>query len=125
MFGDTKRGEILYPLLRPYADQNVISAVGSVFLGSTWCYLGMLAGLAERWDDAEDHLDRALAMNRRTRATISMGYTHLERARMWRARDLPGDRQRLDDAVRDCEALAAKHGLVALRRKASELAAHA
>ncbi len=40
---DVERAAILYDLLRPYADTNVVIGLGAVCLGSTSRYLGRLA----------------------------------------------------------------------------------
>ena len=62
---DTARAATLYQLLLPYAGHNVVVGGVVVCYGSASHYLGMLAATMERWDDAEQHFQEALAMNAR------------------------------------------------------------
>ena len=58
--------------------------------GSASHYLGMLAATMERWDDAEQHFQEALAMNARIGARPWLAYTQHQYARMLLARHQPG-----------------------------------
>jgi DNA-binding winged helix-turn-helix (wHTH) protein/tetratricopeptide (TPR) repeat protein len=64
---DRPRGERLYSLLKPYPRHNTPSALG-FYLGSASYFLGLLARLLGRGEQAARHLEDALADNER------MGY---------------------------------------------------
>ena len=68
MLGDRQRAARLYDLLLPYADRNAAPGSGAVFLGAVAYYLGRLAALLTRWDDAMRHFGEALEINARMRA---------------------------------------------------------
>jgi hypothetical protein len=64
--GDTARAAILYRLLAPYADHNVLAArlpLGT--LGSARHYLGLLAATMGRWDDAAAQFQAAAQVHQR------------------------------------------------------------
>ncbi len=52
----------VYRDLLPYQGQVVIGGMGEGCQGAVDRFLGMLAGLAGRWDDAQGHFDSALAI---------------------------------------------------------------
>ena len=83
---DPDRAGILYEIIEPYAGWNVLSNRGSEYLGSGEHFLGMLAGLLERWDEAEAHLRRALVFNERIGARAHVVRTRIELARVLGAR---------------------------------------
>ena len=62
--------------------RNIVVGRGGYALGSTSRYLGMLASLMCRYDEAEDHFERALEMNRRMRATPWIAHTRHDYARL-------------------------------------------
>ena len=47
--GDVRRAAILYPLLLPYAAQNIVGSSAEPFWGSASRYLGILAATLRRW----------------------------------------------------------------------------
>ena len=57
---DRGRGRRLYDRLLPYAGRVVVVAQAHACLGAVAYYLGLLAALDERWDEAAAHLDDAL-----------------------------------------------------------------
>jgi hypothetical protein len=59
LIGDARRGEQLYELLRPHAEQNAVSYTQQPF-GPVALRLGMLARLLGRWEQAERHFETAL-----------------------------------------------------------------
>jgi len=62
--------------------------------GSVSRYLGILATMVERWEDADHHFRQAVAMNERTGARPWLAHTQHDYGRMLLARDTPGDRER-------------------------------
>ncbi|MEA2190063.1 MAG: hypothetical protein QOI73_184, partial [Solirubrobacteraceae bacterium] len=59
---DTARAPSLYALLEPFAERFV-QVIFTASWGSIHRYLGLLAGVMERFDDAEAHFERALERN--------------------------------------------------------------
>ena len=92
---DTTAAPVLYELLSPWHALNAADPPES-FGGSVSRYLGLLAGLLGRHDDAAQHFEEALAMNERMGARPWLAYTQSDYARLLRERDAPGDRERAD-----------------------------
>ncbi len=63
--GDAPRAEDLYPRLLPYADSMVTAGMPADVLGSMHLPLAMLAATVDRWDDAREHFEAAVAANDR------------------------------------------------------------
>jgi class 3 adenylate cyclase/tetratricopeptide (TPR) repeat protein len=85
-------GRALYDLLRPYpAHFPVLIAVTR---GCTAHYLGMLAAMMGRYDEAEEHFLAAKGLVTRLGVPVALAHAHLEWARMLFARDQPGDADR-------------------------------
>jgi hypothetical protein len=74
MLGHGQGAAVLYRLMLPYADRNVLAA-DLHCQGSAARYLGILATVMERLDEAERWLHQALAMNRRMGASPWVGHT--------------------------------------------------
>lgn len=94
---DTRRAEILYELLIPYENQNILFGTAAACLGSVSRYLGMLAVELSKWDEAERHFSNSMARNTAIGARLWVAHTEYELASMLMLRDRPGDR---DDAKR-------------------------
>ena len=90
---DESRAHELYNLLLPYANRNVIVGAMANFYGSTSRYLGLLATVLERWDEAEGHFNDAVEMHRRL-SPPWLGWTHYDAAEMLLRRDRAGDREK-------------------------------
>jgi hypothetical protein len=73
---DAESAAALYPLLAPYADRHLIAA-GAISFGAASRFLGMLATLLERWDEARAQLEHALASNRGLRAIPWIAHTQV------------------------------------------------
>jgi hypothetical protein len=58
--GDRDQGRQVYDRLLPYADRVVVVAQAHVCVGPVAYFLGRLAALDERWDDALSHLEAAV-----------------------------------------------------------------
>jgi DNA-binding CsgD family transcriptional regulator len=100
--GDTDRATILYQILLPYAGRTVFVGGQIACYGAASRYLGMLAATMERWQEAEQHFQDALAMNARMGARPWLAHTQYQYARMLQTRNQPGDREKavplLDEA---------------------------
>jgi tetratricopeptide (TPR) repeat protein len=66
--GDVHRVAILHEILLPFAERNVVIASGVFCCGALSRYLGALATVMGRWDEAAKHFEDAMAMNARMEA---------------------------------------------------------
>ena len=89
--GDSIRAKPLYDLLLPYADRNIVVGRGGFWLGSVARCVGILATLMGRYEEAEEHFDKALEMHRRMQATPWQAQTRFDLARMLLRRGFVGD----------------------------------
>ncbi len=80
--GDARRSQILYELLLPYRDVNVVIGLGAVCLGSAARFLGRLAGATGRREEAAEHFERALAGNEALGAPVYLAQTQLDFAEL-------------------------------------------
>ena len=60
LVGDRPRARTIYELLLPFADRNAVSLTQQPH-GPVAMRLGMLAAMLERWDEADQHFETALA----------------------------------------------------------------
>ena len=90
---NTDSANVLYGLLTPWASFNAADPPEGN-RGSVSRYLGLLAARMERLEDARQHFEDALVMNGRTGARPWLAHTQHDYARMFCARDRPGDRER-------------------------------
>jgi tetratricopeptide (TPR) repeat protein len=92
---DVERATVLYRLLQPFADRNIVVGLYSPgCLGSAEGYLGLLAATAGDRDAASRHFEAALATNERMAARPSLARAQQWYAELLVARDRPGDRER-------------------------------
>jgi hypothetical protein len=107
--GDAPRAVILHDLLAPFALRAVTFAGMGGYYGPVAHYLGMLATVLCRWEDAARHFEAAIEMNTRMRARPWLARTQYEHAVMLQARGAAGDTARaaalLTDALATAQAL--------------------
>ncbi|MGH9164541.1 MAG: ATP-binding protein [Acidimicrobiales bacterium] len=80
--GDVERATILYPLLKPYAHQQIVIGTAIAMGGSASHHLGLLAATASNLEIAADHFEEALSMNARIGAAPLLARTQFEYARV-------------------------------------------
>jgi tetratricopeptide (TPR) repeat protein len=80
-FGDKPRAEILRVMLAPFADRNA-TYLGMISLGSVAAFLGKLAALTGRFEEAASHFKRAIEFNERIGARPWLAEAQYEFARM-------------------------------------------
>jgi hypothetical protein len=68
--GDRARASLLYELVLPYADVNVVVGMAAVCLGPAARLPGALAATMGRRRESAELLERALAANDRLRAPV-------------------------------------------------------
>jgi DNA-binding SARP family transcriptional activator len=122
--GDVRRAELLYPLLAPYANRNIVID-GPFCQGSAARPLALLAATMGRFDAAARHFERALEMNGKLRSPLWVARTQCNYAETLLCRGGPDDRDHaralLDAALPTADAL----GLEVLADKARQLASAA
>jgi class 3 adenylate cyclase len=115
---DARHAAIVYDLLLPYADRNITTGWGDVARGSAALYLGSLAVMLGRLDDAHAHLERALRFNQRMGARPSVARAQFEYARMALKRNRKGDRETALHLLRESLATASELGMRQLEGRA-------
>ena len=115
--GDTSNALTLYEMMLPYKQVNILISTGSACYGSASRYLGALATLLARWDDAEQHFDDALTMNQRMEARPWLAHTQYQYARMLLSRDHPGDSEKADALITEALSTTRELGMVALEQR--------
>lgn len=122
--GDARRAAVLYALLAPYAQLNVMD-IGVLCLGSAARCLGRLAAVLGEWDPAERHFEDALQMDLQMGGRSLIAHTQHEYAEMLLQRGRPGAAttalQHLEPALTTYEQL----GMRTFHEKAATLKRHA
>jgi tetratricopeptide (TPR) repeat protein len=114
---DAARAEQLYELLLPYAEVNVVIALGVVCDGAAARYLGRLAAATGRREEAKRHFEYALKRNAELGAPVCLARTQLDYAhtlgasRSARAREL----------IASASSTARRLGLEPLARRAAAM----
>jgi tetratricopeptide (TPR) repeat protein len=123
LFGDARRAAILYGLLLPYRDRCVVVGGLTASRGTVSRYLGGLATMLSRYDEAERHFEHSLEITTRMHARIWVAHTQHDYARMLVARNEPGDREKAAALAEEALAIARKVGMKPLEAKLRELRA--
>src|SRR6202012_3105164 len=79
-FDDAERAALLYELLVPFDQTNVVIGLGAVCLGATSRYLGRLALTLGRPHDAERHLRHAVTANAGLGAVVELAHSRVDLA---------------------------------------------
>jgi tetratricopeptide (TPR) repeat protein len=114
---DKERASLLYELLLPYAERNVIVGSANDCFGAVARYLGLLATTMERWDEAASHFADALAINERVHARLFVAHTQYDYATMLLTRSAQGDRTRAQSLLDQALAAAQELGMPRLEEK--------
>jgi tetratricopeptide (TPR) repeat protein len=115
--GDRTRASTLYELLLPYRQVNVLFANASACYGSVSRYLGALATVMARWDDAEGHFEDALSMNSAMGARPWLAHTQYQYARMLLTRDRVGASDKAATMLKHALTTARELGMRALEQR--------
>ena len=91
---DAKLATSLYNLLLPYAQRLVLPSATAVSYGSASYYLGILATLLGRWQDADRHFAEAVATHEGGTMSGFLARTRYAYAEMLVRRDEPRDQER-------------------------------
>jgi DNA-binding SARP family transcriptional activator/tetratricopeptide (TPR) repeat protein len=100
---DPALAEPIYEQLLPFEGQNMVIGSAVMCYGAGDRMLGALATVMQRWDDAERHLENALALNGRLGSPTWIAHTLYERARLTVRRGRPHElelaRERASEAL--------------------------
>ncbi len=117
--GDAAYACPVFEQIAPWADQ--LPVTGASALGPVSHYLGGLATVLGRFDDADDYFTRAHAFGRRLGAKFFVARTELLWARMLRERGAPGDSGRAGALLRSAVGAAEAQGYGVVERRSREL----
>jgi predicted ATPase/class 3 adenylate cyclase len=115
--GDRNRAAILYELLLPYTGRTVVVGSAVACFGALSRYLGALSATLERWDEAAQHFEDALAMNARMDARPWLAHTQEQYAAMLLARHQSGYRDKAAALLDAALATARELGMRALEER--------
>lgn len=120
--GDTAWSETLYALLTRHADLLPTICLGTP-TGSVRHYLGLLATVLRRFDDADAHFAAAEAVHERLGAPAWLARTRVAWARMLLVRRGTGDADRARALLDQARATAVDLQLAAIERRAAAVLA--
>jgi DNA-binding CsgD family transcriptional regulator/tetratricopeptide (TPR) repeat protein len=120
--GDEAMAETVYAEFEPLTGSNVMIGHLVACYGAADRYLGMLATVLGDWDRAEDHFERAMALNRKMAAGTWLAHTEYQYARMLLARDR-SEPERVAMLLGEAEGLATRIGMPTLLSRIRELGA--
>jgi tetratricopeptide (TPR) repeat protein len=109
----------LYDELLPF--RSKFAYASSICRGPVSHYLGILAAVLERYDDAEALFAEAAELNERLEAPFHLARTQLEWARMLSERVGPGDRDRARELLERARSTAGQYGCAQVERRAERL----
>ena len=115
---DPKCSRTLFDRLAPWADQAPYP--GLTVDSPVSHYLGGLATVLGRYDDADAYFARAAALNDRANAKFFAARNNLSWATMLAERNAPGDNERARDLLTKAHAAAAAQGYANIERRAAE-----
>jgi tetratricopeptide (TPR) repeat protein len=115
-FGDKPRAETLGAMLGPFADRNA-TYLGMISLGSVAAFLGKLASLTGRFQEAAAHFEHAIEFNDRIGARPWLAEAQYEFARMLLTENSIRDDERAFELLISARTIAASIGSVRLLTK--------
>jgi class 3 adenylate cyclase len=108
----------LFELLKPYHEQIPAGSLGCS--PPVACYLGGLASVLGRYDEAENYFIEATDLNTRGGMKFAAAWTQLLWGRMRAVRSSPGDTERARELLTSAQTAAAAHGYANIKRRATE-----
>jgi tetratricopeptide (TPR) repeat protein len=119
---DTMIAAALFDRLEPFADQVPTSFIAA--WDPVSYYLGDLATVLGRYDEADTYFANAAQFNHRAGAKFFAGNTDLAWGKMLAERDAPGDRERARRLLAAAHAVALAHGYAGIERQAANALEH-
>jgi hypothetical protein len=121
--GDATHAEFLAAHLAPFEGRVLSLPTGLAALGATDRYLGMLAALLGRWDDALECFERALELERHARGWALVPRTEYWHAWCLRQRAQPGDADAVQRILADVADVSSRLEMKRLHAQATSLLA--
>jgi class 3 adenylate cyclase len=118
---DVARAATVYERLLPYASRNITAGWGDVARGSAALYLGSLARMLGRFDQAQVHFEQALQLNQCMGARPSVARTQFEYAQMLLERGRADDREKALGLLGESLATASALGMNSLEMRVRDL----
>jgi tetratricopeptide (TPR) repeat protein len=115
---DQQRAGPLFDRLAPYADQW--SYLGTASFGPVSHYLGGLATVLRRYDEADAYFTQAAAISLRMGAKFDAARTNLSWGNMLAERDAPGDIEKARELLTQAHTAAAANGYANVERRAAQ-----
>jgi tetratricopeptide (TPR) repeat protein len=116
LLGEKDAGGILYDQLLPFRGRHAVG-MNEGSLGALDRYLGLLAQLLGKVDEAEHHFEDAIAMNERMGAWPWVAHCQHDLAGLLLSRGGPGNRDRAMSRLGEALARAEELGMVVLEEK--------
>lgn len=120
ILGDSRRAGILYQCLLPYRDRLMVAVNGCHGPGAR--LLGMLAGLEQRWEIAQQHFLDAMALAETTGGLPAAARTAYHHATLLLARNHRDDPRRAAELLNRARESARELGMTGLSRACASLA---
>jgi class 3 adenylate cyclase len=121
--GATDVAAALHELLEPFSGQLIVMSLGMACHGAADRYLGMLATVLGRYDEADRRFHDALELEGRVDSEAQQARTRVWLARLLLARGGADNRGEAADQLAVSEGTAARLGLTAIGAEATALAA--
>lgn len=118
---DATRAALLFELLLPFAERNIVFGAHTASFGAAGRVLGMLATTLQQWDAAQQHFEFALRLDERSGGLPWLALTRCEFAAMLLCRARPGDAERAQDLLTAAIEGARALGMQALQQRAERL----
>jgi len=116
---DRSPADTLHRVLSPHSGHLVIVANEVACMGAVDRYLAMLETVLERWNDAEQHFESALALERRIESPPLIARTQYWYGSMLGQRDSPTYRERANQLLTQCAHTASNLGMALLAEQAT------
>ena len=114
---DAHAAVTLYELLFPYATHNVVIGRATGYFGSVAYFLGLLAILLGRRDEAQAHFEAAMQQYKHMDAKPFIAQTQYTHARLLLTRDQPGDMKQAARFLAQALTVAQELGMDNLKNK--------
>jgi hypothetical protein len=120
--GDVRRADMLHRLLTPLAGRYVVLGAVSCPVGTVDRGLGLLATMLDRFAEADEHLQRAAAVEQRVGSPPELARVRCAQARLMISRGGTGDAQRARALLDEAVEISTTYGLGGVLRAATTLA---